>query len=366
MSATRIVHIIGGLGIGGTECQLARLVRHTASVPIEHHIVVLNPHQNALFEPLERLGVRIWPLPQEITQRAHRLRWINYLVRRLRPDVIHSWAFHNNPYAGLAGLVNHVPRRVGSHRSDFLRRREAFWLRWLALRSIQWLVVNSRSTVEQIQTSVHHPPNLIYIPNIVEIPEESEPADPLPSLRERIVLVGTVGNLRSEKNHLLFVEALALLASRYEITGVLVGQPVAHEPEVLPRLQARARELGVEDRLLYLGFRTDVLALLRRFDIFCLTSDYEGMSNALLEAMAVGKPVVSTRVGGAPEVIQHGSNGLLVPPGNAGELARALETLIRAPEMRKRLGQAARQYILDQHTPEKVIPHWLRLYGLAP
>ena len=119
-------------------------------------------------------------------------------------------------------------------------------------------------------------------------------------------VVGMVGNLRREKNYLMFVRGVSEILPEFpNVYGIMIGQPVlVSDPDVPHQIQGEIDVLGVGDRVRMLGFYSNVPALLPAFEIFCLTSDFEGTPNAVLEAMAAGLPVVATRVGGIPRLIR--------------------------------------------------------------
>jgi glycosyltransferase involved in cell wall biosynthesis len=112
-----------------------------------------------------------------------------------------------------------------------------------------------------------------------------------------------------------------------------------------PELEREAARLGVEDRVRFLGHREDVPDLLAASDVFALPSLYEGSSLALLEAMAAGRAVVSSSIGGTAELIEDGANGLLVPPGDVGALSSAIRRLLRDDGLRARLGAEGRDRV---------------------
>jgi glycosyltransferase involved in cell wall biosynthesis len=114
-------------------------------------------------------------------------------------------------------------------------------------------------------------------------------------------------------------------------------------------LEANADALGVRDRVLFLGSRADTIELMAAFDVFVLPSVVEGMSNALLEAMAVGRPVVVTDVGGNPEVVVDGETGLVVPPADPDQLAASIVKLLEAPELAAEMGAAGRRRVLEHY-----------------
>jgi len=152
-------------------------------------------------------------------------------------------------------------------------------------------------------------------------------------------IVGHVGNFRTLKGHRILLEAAVIVRREFpEARFVLLGQgPVEAE------IRHHAQQLGLNGSVVFAGWREDAPRVVGAFDVFVLPSIYEGLSIALLEAMAQGKPSVVSRVGGLPELIDHEHQGLLVEPGDPAELAQAILRLLRDPQLRSRLGVAARQ-----------------------
>jgi glycosyltransferase involved in cell wall biosynthesis len=161
----------------------------------------------------------------------------------------------------------------------------------------------------------------------------------MPELRDDTLVIGSVGLLRPEKCLNLLVQAFAEVRRRnadVNVKLVLVGSG-----EELPRLQRQAEELGIAGACLFQPAAANVVPWLRSIDVFVLPSRSEALSNSLLEAMACGCCPVASRVGGNPELVVPGETGILFESGDAGGLARALETLIGNPELRLRLAAQA-------------------------
>jgi len=178
---------------------------------------------------------------------------------------------------------------------------------------------------------------------------------------ERFIL--NVGNLRPVKNHLLFIEAMGGVARRHPgVRGVIVGQPLATAPDLPDMLHRRVGELGLEGVVVFAGFRPDVPWLLRAAAIVCLTSDREGFPNVIVEAMAAGRPVVSTRVGGVPEVVEDGVTGLLVPPRDQQALVAALDRVLTDAALAERIGTAAREAVGRGYAPDRSARRWAAFY----
>jgi len=172
-------------------------------------------------------------------------------------------------------------------------------------------------------------------------------------------LVLNVAHCADHKGQRFLVAAApAVLARRPDTRLVIVG-----EGELLEPLRAQARELGVADRVLLPGFRSDVPSLLRAADLFAFPSHLEGLGTSVLDALAVGLPVVATTAGGIPEMIDDGMHGLLVPPRDPDALARALLALLENPARARRLGAAGRARVLVEFTSERMVEKTLAEYG---
>jgi glycosyltransferase involved in cell wall biosynthesis len=129
-----------------------------------------------------------------------------------------------------------------------------------------------------------------------------------------------------------------------------------------PGLEAIAAELGVADAVRFAGARSDVPRLLRLFDVFALSSQTEGISVALLEAMAAGLPAVATAVGGNPEVVVEGETGRLVPAGDPARLGEALASLLADPDRRQAWGQAGRARVMEKFTLDRMVRDYEAIY----
>jgi glycosyltransferase involved in cell wall biosynthesis len=152
-------------------------------------------------------------------------------------------------------------------------------------------------------------------------------------------VVGTIGRLNAQKGHRFLLDAAAPLCRRHSDLRVLI----VGDGDLMEALQAQRDRLGLTDRVILAGHRTDVPDLLAALDVFCISSLYEGTPLALFEAMAAGRPVVSTAVDGCREILEEGISALLVPPADAGALETALERIISDPSLREKLSRRAHE-----------------------
>ncbi|MCX5841214.1 MAG: glycosyltransferase [Deltaproteobacteria bacterium] len=153
------------------------------------------------------------------------------------------------------------------------------------------------------------------------------------------LVVGTVGRLTFVKGQIHLLEAAAkVLAVRPDTTFVFLG-----DGELQPELRGRAVEMGVADRVRFPGWRPDAAAVMSVFDVFALPSLNEGMGRVLVEAMALSKPIIASRIGGITDLVVHGKNGLLVPPRDANAIAEAILLLLGDEPRRKAMGGEGRR-----------------------
>jgi glycosyltransferase involved in cell wall biosynthesis len=167
-----------------------------------------------------------------------------------------------------------------------------------------------------------------------------------------------VGRFAPQKNHALLLKAFALgPASNSNAHLVLVGAGALQG-----QLEAQAKNLGLARQVHFLGLRTDVPDVLGAMDVFVLSSDYEGNPLSIMEAMASGLPIVSTAVGGVPDLFESGKEGLLVQPRNALGLAKSMVSLLRDREARQSLGTAAARRAREKFDVSTMVQAYETLY----
>jgi glycosyltransferase involved in cell wall biosynthesis len=366
----RVAHLINHLGRGGSERQLVLLLRHMDRERFAHRVVVFNPSPHRVWDDeLADLGVEVESLPEDVRGVARRLFYLGRRLRRWRPHVLHSWTVHDNPYAGVLGRLLGVPVRLGSLRGSLaspgLERLPAFY-RFLILRSVDRLVVNSRALAAEVATAGLPQARVAVLPNCVER-VAAAPADLTPlGIEAEAPVVGSVGNLRRIKSHETFVRAMAEVLPRHpRARAVIVGQALASEPGYPAEIEAEIARRGLAGRLILTGFRDDVPRLLARLSVLCLTSHSEGMPNAVLEAMAAGRPVAAVRVGGVPELVRHGWNGFLVDPGDAAGLASDVDRLLADPALAAEMGAHGRRLVVAEHDCRRAAARLASLYEEA-
>jgi glycosyltransferase involved in cell wall biosynthesis len=326
------LHLIGSLERGGTEHQLVEFVRRS-SHPERHTVALFSsvgPLAAALPRPPVFLGTVSTRQPIRTAQMLGRLR---RLVRRTRTDIVHAHLSLSELVAAL-GVPRGVPI-IASRRGRTPGHEDAAWFRILqgmAHRRVALMICNSEELAAFTRTHDVWAPPIEVIRNGVDVDRFA--VTPMPGGPPRIVVVG---NLIGYKRHDLFLHALALLRRTMpDVEATLVGEG----PE-RSHLEASASELGLDEGVDFMGQVADVRPHIASAHVLALTSAHEGLPNAVLEGMAMGRPIVATRVGGVPEVVRDGIEGHLV--GHAPEdIADGLARVLSDASVQRRMGAAAR------------------------
>ncbi|MBL7084451.1 MAG: glycosyltransferase family 4 protein, partial [Candidatus Aminicenantes bacterium] len=167
---------------------------------------------------------------------------------------------------------------------------------------------------------------------------------------EKSLIIGTVGRLVPVKGHEFLIKAAKYIISKYpEAFFVFTGDGPLEQ-----NLKRQALELGINNNIIFLGWRSDAARIISVYDIFALPSLNEGMGRVLAEAMALGKPIVASNVGGIPDLVTHGKNGFLVPVRNSEKLAKYIQILIKNKEQREKMGQVGKEMVKN-FSKEKMV-----------
>lgn len=345
--------MVQSLGPGGSERQLALMARYLDRCRFEVRVACFRC-QGIRAGELRAAGVPIVEIPLRSLRDRSLLAATRRLLACLRAqqiDLVHTFDAPSTLFGVLLARAVRTPVVLASQRAH--RELSPSWLRHLLRLTDQMtdaIVVNceflKRHLVEDEKVSAER---IRVCYNGLELdrfsPEgRGKPAEFAPA---RLV-VGTVCVLRPEKGLDVLVEAYARLRHAFpDVVLLVVGDGPVRES-----LLRQAAQLGLGESFQLLPAQSEVAGLLRAIDIFVLPSRSEALSNALMEAMACGCAVVATRVGGNPELVEDGKTGLLVAPGDAGELASALRFLVENGPARARLAESAATFVRSRFSAE--------------
>lgn len=367
----RVVHCIDGLGVGGTELNMVRTLEHLDRDRVEAGVVALNA-DGPLRPRLDATGlpVHAFPIPNLYGPRAMRqLLRLAAHFRAVRADVVHCHDIYTNAFGTAAARLAGVPLVIASRRWwNALPSRALTVANRAGYRIAHRILANSEAVGRLVEAEGVPAGKVFVLPNFLE----DAAFEPMaPDERARVLaslgvppgatVAGLVARLSAEKRVDILLRAFARLpAGLAEAHLVIVGDGGER-----PALEALARELGVADRTHFAGHRPNRPNSHGLFDLSVLCSDREGFPNSVVEAMAAGRPVVATRVGGVSDAVDDGATGVLVPPDDVPALSAAIASLLADPDRRERLGSAGRDRARARYHERMVIPTLVTLYESA-
>lgn len=329
-------------------------------------VVSLKP-KGVFAEKLEAMGHKVYTLRLQGRPEFKHLKELADIIHANKPDVVHAIMYQAIQLCRALKMLGYAQFPLVSAPRVHYRTRSGFslWIDKMLKPNDTLLVTESEASRKYLIEELAYDGNKITtIYNGVDI--ASWPISKVDRNRVRMrlklqpedVLIGSVGRLDEQKGHRYLLEAFAKVRATQPVKLVLVGEgPMRRELENL------ARELRIEEDCTFAGEVQDVPAWLSALDVFVLASLWEGLPNALLEAMAMGLAVVATRVDGVPEVVDHDVTGLLCEPKDSQSLVVGIQDLVLDPELRQKLGGAAKRAIKEKFKLMDMIGNYEKLYA---
>ncbi|MGG2991608.1 glycosyltransferase [Paenibacillus macerans] len=367
----KILFLITGFDYAGAESQVVLLCRDLRARGCEVRLVTMIPPV-AYLDELRGLGVDVRSLnmkkgvpdPRAIFRLAR-------IIREMRPDVVHSHLVHANLLVRATRLFVRVPFLICSAHNinEGGRWRELLYRLSDPLGDL--LTNVSREAVEQyIKRKIAPRRKIVLMENGIDLSRFARDERECARIRAEMDICGSpkpfvwlaAGRFVPEKDYPAMLLAFAKVLQAYPHSRLWIA---GIGPE-RPRAGQLAVKLGIEDRVRFLGIRTDIPALMNAADGYVLSSKWEGLPIVLLEAAASGLPIVATRVGGNAEAVQDGVSGYIVEPEAPDELAGAMERIMAlAPEDREEMGECGRAHVAEHYEIGRVAAKWAELYGQA-
>jgi len=362
----RIAHLIKGLGRGGAETLLRECIRVDEPGRAEYAVGYFLPHKDALVADLEALDVDLRCFASR--SEAAMLRSVGRVARWLDDgdyDVIHC----HLPLAGVVGrMAGKVARRpvvYTEHNVHERYHRVTYWANRATWRLQDFVVAVSGEVSRSIRAHAGDRVPLRVVANGVDVARFS----PRPGLGaavrsdqeigDEIPVVGTVAVFREQKRLGDWLRAARLMVDqRPDARFLIVG-----DGPLRGKLDRLTADLGLERHVRFAGLQEDVRSYLAAMDVYMMSSGFEGLPIALLEAMAMGIPPVCTRVGGIPEAVVDGTSGLLVDPGRPEDLAAACGRLLADQERRRAVGWEARRRVVREFSMERMMERLHDVYA---
>ena len=359
----KVLHLITSLEVGGAQYGLLLGLPRFNSEKYEH-IVCSLMDRIQMAEQFQQAGIEVRSLGLKTKidfSVAIRLR---SLLKEVKPDVLHTYLLHSNVLGRIVGRLTGVPKIIGSERTIGQARYWGRLLTKLTNPLTDAVEVNSQTGAIVIEDSLGVPREKIeLVKSGVNLDEFSKPTKSA-EIRTELGLIQDqhlvlyVGRLRPVKGVEFGIRAFALVKNqRPNLYMALAG-----EGEQLCKLQNLVNDLGINNHVKFLGVRNDLPDLLAAADSIWIPSLNEGFPRTAIEAMAAGKPVVATRVGGTPEAIIDGKTGILVPAKDIPAMAEALISLIDDTLLRERLGAAGAKLAKKNYSINNYVNRLNELY----
>jgi len=362
----RLVQITHGMGIGGMERVTLDLCR--CLDPETYDISVYCTHiRGPLAGDLEALGVPVIhePVHSRAGHWSRPVRIYRYL-RQVRPDIVHTQATAAFQDAALPVRMVGVPAFVHTDHCKFyprVKRRHMIWERLLSPLVDSFCAVSEHTRRELVTHAGIRAERVEVVLNGFDFATLPGPADRR-ELRETLGLgegdrlLGSIARLEWQKGHELLIRAMPGILARVPSAHAVIVGGGSHEAE----LRRLIEELGLEDRIHMTGWRKDAVRFLAAIDLFVMSSNFEGMPISLLEAMASGRPILSTAVGGVPEVVIDGETGRLIHSRDPEEFARAAAELLADTNRLEEYGRAGRRRYEEMFRVANMVEAYDRIY----
>jgi glycosyltransferase involved in cell wall biosynthesis len=368
-----VTHVVLSLDVGGLERNVLNQVLVANDVGQQVSVVCVE-RPGTLAPRAERGGARVICLNKPPGLRLSVVARMRAALRELRPDVVHVHQIGPMFYTGLAGLGLGVPLVVYTEhgRVNYATRRRLRWLGRAAFRfTARFYSLTEDIAADAIAWGVVRPDQVRVIHNGIDTDRFLSAAGATEvrqgfGIPPRAPVIGTVGRLSEIKRQDVLIRAFARVRQREPLAHLmLVGDgPLRGE------LQELARRLGIAEVVHFAGYQEQTAPYLHAMTCFALTSRSEGMPQAVLEAGVAGVPVIASRVGGVPEVIDDGETGLMVEPGDETALAAGLLDLLIDRPRAVRLTEAARARVLDRYSIRRMAREYhddhLQMLGRQP
>ena len=368
----RICHVASGDLWAGAEVQIVGLLEQLRAFPdLAVSAVLLN--KGKLLDELFARGIPVTLYDETRLSSLQLLKAFYRLFRKQGFDTVHTHRYKENVLAGIAAKLASVPHAVQTVHG--LQERMRGWERaklgayaWMSLNVARWTdqgIIGVSEEIAAVMKRVLPRNPVVCVHNGIDVKKirptvNSRQKRQQLGISENALVIGTVGRLVPVKGIDYLLRAICAL--RRDLAEVPLRLVIVGDGPLRSTLETLATELAIDQQVLFLGTRDDVYDLINLFDIYALPSLHEGIPMALLEAMALARPVVASRVGGIPELVTDGAEGKLVPFQDVAALSQALKELALSPALREQMGKAGRERITQSYENKETAAEVRDLY----
>jgi len=367
MARKKVLHIVEDLEIGGLERVIASIVMGLDRIRYEVEVWCL-VRGGEIAEELVEKGIGVKILGMNSYHNPLQIVALSRLIKKSKIDIIHTHGYFGSTFGRLAAILVKTPTIIAHVHTTYygFKKRNLLVEKFLSLFTDMIVCVSQavKRFVEEVEGISEKKTCLIYN-GVGKLPlfqgdRDSHVGRKSLGLEAKDFVVITVASLTPHKGHQVLIDAAGVVSKKHESLRLLI---VGDGP-LRNKLELCAQESGLSSKIMFTGQRKDIVPLLKLADLFVLPStEREGLGIALIEAMAEGLPVIGTKLGGIPEVIDDNVNGLLVAPGSPYELAAALEKLIEGKGIREKMGRRGRKIYEQRFSAARMNQDIEALYG---
>jgi len=364
----RVLQLISSRGLFGAENAMIELSKELRLSEYEPYVGIISNPQNYYKEIVKaakdnNLKVDVFPCNNKFDLKT--ILKIKHYIKNNRIDIVHSHGYKSNFYALLATMNIGIRRIATCHNwlGESFKMRFYEYLDKILLNRFDRVVAVSDVLRDEILRSRVTKEKVIVINNGVDI-KMLQATDHRLQVKKSLELkdddrvIGTIGRLTLEKGHIYLLEAFVKVISELpNVKLLIVGDGPLRES-----LESRVRSLELKDKVIFTGFRNDISEILSILDVFVLPSLNEGMPIALLEAMATQKPIIATKVGAIPKLIEHNKTGLLIEPKDADAIYKSIDLLLKDNEKAKLLSLNAFERVKNEFSSSVMAQRYLAVY----
>ncbi|MBA7597476.1 D-inositol 3-phosphate glycosyltransferase [subsurface metagenome] len=370
MKKINVLEVIATLAIGGTPRQLLLLARYLDKTKYNLTLCCLTKGGPLLAEA-QRLGIKVVILGKKFRHDLSVIPKLIRVIKREKIDLIHTYMFTSNTFGRLAAILARVPIIISSERNiEDWKGKFRLYVDKVLMRFTDKMLVNSFAVKDfLVQMAGIKSYKIAVIYNGLDLDRFHQKINVLQERRNlgldsQVSVVGTVARICHYKGlHFLIRSIPQILDVFPQVKFLIVGNANLKPERIYKRkLKRLISGLGVSSSVIFTGFRRDIPRVMATFDLFALPSLREGFSNVLLEAMAMGKPVVATNVGGNPETITDGQTGILVPPKDPIALSEAIISLLKDRSRAIEMGKKGRRRVKENFGRERMVQETEKIY----
>ena len=358
--------------IGGTEQQFMEIVKGIDKQRFDIVVLTLYAGGDLEAEITNILGLSYVCLQRKSKYNILNLWDVFQLLRKYKVDILQSFLTPTTFYTLIPAILNRTPIKIITERSSARTNLTRGYLTYLRIEDYftkfaDKVIPNSESGKEFLISRGINPSKIEVIYNGINLDRLSHEPDEAIRIRKSLAIgddeevVGIAASLFPLKDHETFLRSAKIVNDTIEsVKFIILG-----DGPLMDRLKDLCKDLGITSRVIFAGNQTEVSPYLANFDVACLCSrEPEGCSNSILEAMAMGKPVVATAIGGNPELVDDGKTGTLVPVRNPKAFAQAIVTLIQDPQRAREMGEQGQKVINSRFTLEAMVSNYENLYEI--